>query len=134
MSDVCLTRDAALAANDAPPNERVDLPEWGGHVFVRMLPLGPRGQWEDECFDTVTGKPRINTRMMEAKIVVLATCDDSGGLLFSDRDISALCEKSADVVERIALAAMSLNGLSVGDVEDEVKNSPGAQSDSSDTS
>ena len=112
-----LNRETILAANDLKP-ETVEVPEWGGSVYVRMLTGSERDAFEQSI---VTGRGKNRTTVMEnirARLCVLCLCDESGGRLFSDDDIDALGDKSAAALDRLFAVAQRVNGLSGEDVED----------------
>lgn len=114
-----LTRDEILGRDDSK-RERVDVPEWGGHVFVRTM----TGSQRDRC-DEMLKNNRIGFRAFFASVTV---CDDTGELVFKDADMAVLNGKSAPALERILEVGMRLNGMSEEAVADMEKNSEGAPS------
>lgn len=121
QSNGCLSRDAIFASDDLPV-ERVDVPEWGGYVYIRTLTAAERDQWEQEMVDMKTGKLRDKLKTFRANLCVRTVCDAIGNRLFSDNDISALSGKSAKVLDRLFEKAQQINRLSDADVEELVGN------------
>ena len=107
---MALTRVQILAADDLT-RKSVDVPEWGGEVFVRSLTAGQREHLEN----TWLGK--ADRSDFRAGLCSLTVCDEKGVLLFSEADIQALAAKSAAALIRIFQAAMVLNGFRPADVE-----------------
>jgi hypothetical protein len=95
-----LTKDAILGMDDLPL-KAVDIPEWGGTVYVRAI----RGEERLEFERLITGD--INLPALAALYAV----DEHGERMFSDDDIPALAKKNASALMRIFTAAMLLNGL-----------------------
>jgi len=94
-----LSRDAIISACDTKP-KRVDVPEWGGFVFVRALTAG---EAENLQKDKAGG--------FAARMAARCICDENGKRVFEDADVVALEAKSAGAMNRVILAINSLNGL-----------------------
>ena len=121
-----LGRDAILGASDRKI-ERVEVPEWGGCVFVRTLRAFERDAFEASMFKG-RGKNRTeNLENLRARLVVLAACETGGARLFDDADVKALGDKSAAPLDRVFGAAQRLNGMTTEDVEEMVGNSKAAR-------
>ncbi len=118
-----LTRDQILSIKDLPV-EKVEVPEWGGFLFVRGLTAEERDHFESIFIDD-EGKQKSKKEALKnirAKLVVLSACDENGKALFAESDIPALAKKSARALNRIFEAGQRLSGLSKADVEDLSKN------------
>ena len=125
MTKVTLTREAILKADDLR-QEAVDVPEWGGQVFVRTMTGTGRDTWEAEM---VQGKDKVDMENFRARLAVRVLADEKGERLFKDGDAHRLGLKSARVLARIYDKARELNGLSNEDAKELVKNSGSAPSD-----
>ena len=129
MADGSL-RDRILAADDMP-FEDVELPEWGETVRVRGLSSRERDTFEDEILDDegVADVENIRARLL------VRTCLDpeTGKRVFTDDDADALGAKSAKPMQRLFSVARRLSALSEDDIEELVKNSESAPTDSSDS-
>jgi len=118
-----LTKDDILRADDLP-REEVDVPEWGGAVFVRTMAGVERDAFEQSIADE-SGRNLTNLR---ARLAVLTVVDADGARIFADADADALGKKSAAGLSRIFDVAQRLNALTNSDVEELEKNSAGGQS------
>jgi hypothetical protein len=115
---MALTKDQILAADDMGLLE-IDVPEWGGTVFCRVMSCGERDAYEN---DWVVNKHK-GVENFRAKFLAKCLCDKSGELLFpGDEGVKALAGKSAKVLSRIWTKAMSHNALTDSDVEELAKN------------
>ena len=108
-----LSRDQILGADDQP-RERVEVPEWKGHVFVRSMSGAERDSWEASLVAAGEGRNLANAR---ARLAVLCTVDEQGNRLFSAEDADVLGKKAAKPLDRIFRAAMRLNARTKEEVE-----------------
>ena len=122
-----LTKAQILQADDLGC-ERVDIPEWGGHAYVRILTGAERDAWEESLFDK---NDKVSIRNIRAKFATAVVCDGEAKPLFTDADADQLGLKSSAALDRIFDAGRKLNRLSDKDVEDLAKNSGGGQDESS---
>lgn len=118
-----LTKEAILGAQDLRI-ERVEIPEWGGHAFHRVLSIAERVEMEARN-DNATVDDVL------ANVVGYALCDESGTRLFSNDDLPALKAKNAAVMLRLSDICRKHNTLTRKDVEEIAKNSVAAPSDAS---
>lgn len=112
-----LDRQAILEADDKRI-EKVDVPEWGGHVFVRTLTGAERDAFERD-WTGADGQVNANFR---AKLAARAICFEDGKRVFADGDVGPLGEKSSAALDRVFAVAIRLNGLTKDDVEELEKN------------
>jgi hypothetical protein len=125
-----LTRDAILQAQDLP-RELVDVPEWGGSVYVRALTGAERDAFETSIVEQRGKSTKMNLKNIRAKLVALTVVDEEGNRIFSDSDASALGKKSAAALDRVFEVAQRLSGLRPEDVEELSKNFGSDQSEDS---
>jgi len=120
-----LTAKSILDANDLT-KEKVEVPEWSGHLFVRVMPGYARDAWEAHVFlsQEDAGKRMKNLR---ARLIAATACDEQGNLLFNEKQIEALGKKSSKAMDRVFEAASRLNGLTKEDVDSLVGESEGDQ-------
>ena len=111
---MALTKEQILAADDLP-KEEVQVPEWGGSVYVRTL-----GGFERDLLEAEYSAHKHKN--LRAKLAALTICDEQGNSLFSITEVEQLGRKSAKALDRIFTVASRLNGLSAQDVEDLEKN------------
>ena len=128
--EACLTGEAILAVEDHTL-ERVDVPEWNGHVFVRTL----SGDERDEIEGKVSSLKQIGTaaawRGVRALLVGKTVVNEQGERLFTDKQIAALGGKNAAPLDRCFSVAQRLAKLTDSDVDDLVGNSGGVRKDAS---
>ena len=131
MSNV-LTKQAILQARDEEI-ERVEVPEWGGAVFVRSIAASGRGQIEAAAarYKDSKGKDESFARTFTVRLVALSLCDERGERLFSDGEISELQKKNGRVISRIAEVSQRLSGFTKQDLEEMEKNSESVQAEGS---
>jgi len=112
-----LSRDDILKVQDIQIEE-VDVPEWGGSVFVKGMTGTERDLFENSIVETKGKSSRVNMRNIRAKLVVQSACDADGNLLFSQKDVEVLGKKSAAALQRVFDVASRLSGISDKDVEE----------------
>lgn len=119
-----LTREAILQADDSQKT-RVDVPEWGGHVYVRVMSGTQRGLLEK----LTTSEQPYDVR---AAVIAATLCAADGVPLFDDpADVPSLAGKTLEPLNRIFEAASRLNKLGAEGLETATKNSASSQSDDS---
>lgn len=98
--------------------EKVEVPEWEGHVFVKGLTGAERDKFEASIM-TVRGKERtVDMSNIRAKLASLTICDDAGVRMFSEGDIQMLGEKSASSLQRIFEVAQKLSRIGDDDLKE----------------
>lgn len=123
-----LDRNAILFSGKPPvlPREEVDVPEWGGSVWVRTLSAFERDELERAWEAT-------KRRNFRARLVVATVCDEHGKDIFELGDIEALGRHASTTLGRVFEVAVRLNKFTRDEVEDLEKNSastPGIASSS----
>lgn len=113
-----LTKEQILNANDSKI-EAIDIPEWGGQVFIRTISGTERDNFEQSI---IKGKETDLTNL-RAKFCVLVICDENGNRIFNDNHVSVLGKKSAAALDRIFDAGRKMNGMTDSDVKELEKNS-----------
>ena len=112
-----LNRESILQADDLP-KELVDVPEWGGSVYVRSLTGAERDRFESSMIKQRGKNQQMNLDNIRAKLAVLTVCDEEGKRIFSSADIDELSKKSAAALDRIFAVARRLSGLGEDDVKE----------------
>jgi hypothetical protein len=114
-----LGKDAILSAQDKN-NQIVSVPEWGGHVNVRVMSGTERDSFEAGLMGD-GGK--VNTVNIRARLCSLCICDAEGKRMFTtDADIKLLGDKSAAALDRVFMVAQKINGITAEDVDALAKN------------
>lgn len=113
-----LTRDQILKSDDLK-TEVVSVPEWGGDVIVSTMSGFARDSLESSLVGKGGGTNTVNIR---AKFTASTLVDESGKLLFTDKDVVALGKKSSAALDRVYDVVSRLNKISDKDVEEIAKN------------
>lgn len=108
-----LSKADILSADDLK-REIVEVPEWGGAVYVRVLPGRERDAFEERLLTSKTKSGTLPN--VRASLCAAAICDESGKPLFDEKDIAALGERSGAALTRVFAAASKINRLSKDDV------------------
>ena len=113
-------RKKILAAQDIK-NEQVYIPEWDVTIEVRTMTGTQRAQVIKTAVDE---KGNINTDSIYPELLI-ATCFDpnTSKPIFTEKDKTALNNKSGAVLERLGQIAMTLSGLTKESIEEAEKNS-----------
>jgi len=106
---------AILAAGDIRV-EALDVPEWGGRVYVKTWSGVERELFEVAVMDA-GGK--LARHAFRAKVAQLSLCDAGGKLLFTADQIEALHAKSSTALDRVMTAADRINTIT-GAAQDEL--------------
>lgn len=114
---MALTKDDIIAADDSGLLE-VQVPEWGGSLFIRVMSVGERDAYEN---DWIQNKHR-GVENFRAKFLQRVLCDSNGKLLFVAAELDLLAGKSAKVMSRLWQKAMEHNAFTDADVEELAKN------------
>jgi len=109
-----LTKDDILNSKDLK-SEKVEIPEWGGAIYIRTITGLERDQFEASMTETE------GIKNLRAKLVVLTAVDSEGKRLFSEKDAAELGRKNAAALDRCFKVAQKLNGWGV-EVEKITKN------------
>lgn len=115
-----LSAEQILKAVDLSELREVNIPEWGGFVYIRKMNGMERDRWELKTSNAVEKPMQANIR---ASLCAMTVCDDKGKRLFTDNQIDALGKKSAIALDRCFAAAKELNKLNDNDIEELEKNS-----------
>lgn len=104
-----LNKQQILGANDIP-SEVIEVPQWGGSVKVRGMTAGERDFFEE----------MIRTKglsALRASLAAMCIIDDDGKRIFTNKEMDALGEKSAEALDIVVAAASRLSGLTPEDAE-----------------
>ena len=108
-----LSKANILEAQDLP-RVLVEVPEWGGAVYVRGLTGSERDAWEAAI---VGDGKRQNLANIRANLVGKCLVDENGDRMFADSELVALGRKSAAALDRLFDRVRELSGLTAADVE-----------------
>lgn len=113
ITNKVLSLEDILAADDRKPHP-VDVPEWGGRVYVRGMSGVQREELEREGLEYG----------LASRIVAFGLCGENGEEMgWTAKQVHELGSKSAGVLLRLASKVQQLSGMSAADVEELEKNS-----------
>ncbi len=111
-----LSAENILSADDmkvAP----VDVPEWGGKIYVRRLTGRERDEFEQLMNDRKAAKS-LKVRGVISRIVALAASKADGSKLFTSNDAeSRLDDKACAPLMRVFDAALKISGMRDDDID-----------------
>lgn len=100
-------RDKILEAPDIA-SEMVEVPEWGVTVEVR----GMSGADRARIFDTIAKDGEVKASALYVETVIATAHDpETGAPIFEPSDITALMQKSAQAIDRLAKVGLRLSGM-----------------------
>lgn len=104
-----LSKESIISIQDLP-RELVEVPKWGGSVWVRGMTAGERDMFEDK----IRTDGMKNLRALMASMTII---DENGDRMFSDKEVKVLATKSAEALDLIVEVASKLSGLLDSDIE-----------------
>lgn len=117
-----LTKEQIIGFDDLK-SEAVEVPEWGGTVFIRRMTGAERDAYEADVFETKGTTVTMKRENFRAKLVSRCLVDEAGERLFSDAEIATLSKKSAAALDKCFSAAQRINGMAAVEQEKIEKNS-----------
>lgn len=106
-----LRRDDILNVKDIK-TELVEVPEWGGSVYVRGLTAKEADIIQDSMIVNRNSKhPGVSMKDLRASFCAACVVDEQGNKLFTAKDIIALGEKSISALEKIHSVAEKLSNV-----------------------
>jgi len=110
--------------------ELIHVDAWGVDILVKAMTARDRARMVEQAGG---GESNMNLEQILPDLVILCSYDpESGERIFVPSDRDALLAKSADPIEKIALKAMALSGMSEDAVDAAGKDSsPTLTADSS---
>ena len=126
-----LTKQQILSTS--PRLKKVDVPEWGGSVFIRPLTIHEQAKLAD--LGTKYEKGSVVDRMKNCtlRLVQWSVCDEQGNPLFEAGDLEPLMSKAASAFLRLQDAILALPGLTEESRKELEKNLLSAPSDGPDS-
>lgn len=107
-----------ILTKDDRPVERVDCPEWGGHVCIRPI--------TGDTYDRLTGVYGGATEIegMRAAVVAECICNEDGSEQETEpEDVTLLGQKHGGALNRVYERCMEISGMVEEAIGDAVKNS-----------
>ena len=136
-----LTRDDIFALEDITIKALTipeEIPAWGGkEIYIKQLTRGIQDAYMKRRFGSTRMKQDKAARSQEiggvqifghdAWLFVHGVCDDEGKLLFTEKDIAELNQKSGEAIGWVASEIIVFSGMEdeedqLDSIEDEIKN------------
>ena len=114
-----LSAEQILKSDDLGDLEKVECPEWGGSIYVKIMDGASRDRWE---LMTSKAMNAPNTANVRASLVAATACDKEGKRIFTNNQIALIGNKSAIALDRIYAVAKRINKLEDDDIEELEKN------------
>lgn len=127
-----LSRQQILAA--APQLYPIEVPEWGGTVYLRPITLAEQGKLADLGTKYEKAGLLEKLRRITMQVIVWVTCDSAGAPLFTVDDIDVLMERSAGSINRLQDEISKISGLTPESRAELEKNLPRVAIDGPDLS
>lgn len=108
-----LSKADIFSCKDLPVTS-VEVPEWGGQLFVRKISAG-------EVVDL--SKINEDAEKVVVRGVILFACDADGIRVFEAEDEEMLLAKCPEALNRVFQAGLKVNGFGSDAIEDLKKNS-----------
>lgn len=114
-------RKRLLGANDVKV-QPIEVPEWGGTWYVRVLSGRDRESFEE----ALAAEQRMKN--FRIRFLILSLCDEDGTRVLTDADIDVLGERNSVVLNRVFEQAWTINAFTKEAVDALGEGSPAAQS------
>jgi len=90
---VTLTKEQILATS--PKLKEVEVPEWGGSVFIRPVTLEEQGKLADLGAKHEKSSAALRIKHCTLSLLQWTVCDEDGKALFTGEDLAGLMNKSS---------------------------------------
>ena len=116
-----LTKEQILSSS--PRLKEVEVPEWGGSVFIRPVTLEEQGKLADLGAKHEKSSAAIRIRHCTLSLLQWTVCDEEGKPLFTADDLAGLMTKSsASAFLRLQDAVLRFSGLTEESRREQGKN------------
>ena len=125
-----LTRQQILDAEDMPPLKLVNVPEWGGDVYLRGMTAKELDAHEQRAIYYRRKKGNVTEEVdnVRASKLVKVIVDEAGKRLFMDADVEALGAKYSAVISRLWDESEAMTSVNKEAIDEAEKNSEPAPS------
>ena len=116
-SNGALTADQIRNVKDLK-REKVNVPEWGGFLWVRVMSGTDRDSYEQLLANPRTAELRDKIPDLRAEFCWRVICNDDNELLFNVKDVRMLGNKSHEALDRVFVQGKVLNKFEDEQVEE----------------
>lgn len=120
-----ITKEQVLATR--PALKEMEVPEWGGSVWIRPVTLGEQGKLADAGHKFEKAVPSTRLKGTTVQLITWVVSDADGNPLFGETDIPALMNQPATVFLKLQDAILELSGLTEASRAELEKNSETGQ-------
>lgn len=107
---------ADILGKEDKVSERLDIPEWGGCIYVRVMSAKERSEIEDLFMRIHESKK--DTGKFRSELIRRTWVDCNGALMITDEAIAThMMGKNALAIEKIFEKACEVNGFRQKDIE-----------------
>lgn len=110
---------------------KIDIPEWGGHAYVRGLTGEERDAYEKSFLDYGKDDSEVSLADLKIRLIIYGVTDAEGKNLFELEDAKSLNKKNGEVLNKLFNAVRDVSGLGVAEEKEEIKNSDPVQGEDS---
>ncbi len=107
-----LTRAQILASRGDRKPVRLEVPEWGGEVFVRVMSAKDQAALSED----------VKASELPIKVILHCLVDEKGQRILSDDDFEALFEEDFPIIMKVFAFVARLNGLSSKELDEAMAN------------
>jgi len=109
---MALTREQILTSRKDRKPVPLEVPEWGGDVFVRVLSAADQMELSDG----------VEPKEMAIKVILHCLVSEDGERIFGDDDADELAKEDFPVIMRVFGFVAKQNGLSTKELEEAMEN------------
>jgi hypothetical protein len=112
-----LTREQILASRRDRKPVLLEVPEWGGDVYVRVMSAADQAELSEG----------VKPAELPIRVILHCLVDEAGERILTDEDAEALAKEDFPVILRVFAFVAKLNGLSTKELEEAMANFVPAQ-------
>ncbi len=107
-----LTREEILASRKDRKPVRLEVPEWGGEVYVKVM----------SAADQAALSENVEASEFPIRVIIHCLVDEQGERILTDEDAPELAKDDFPIIMRVFAFVAKLNGLSTKELEDAMAN------------
>lgn len=104
-----ITKEQVLATK--PALKEIEVPEWGGSVWIRPVTLAEQGRLANAGLKYEKADPSTRLKGTTVALIIWVVSDENGNPMFAESDIPGLMNQPASIFLRLQDAILELSGL-----------------------